>query len=72
MLRARAIYIPPVAIYASNLCVRTPPKLLLRIKGGRVQVVHSRTGVEQGYNEGILCYSAVGSSYFESSDGIHP
>lgn len=40
--------IPSVAGYTSNLSARTPQKLRFRMENGLIQVVHSRTGVEQG------------------------
>ena len=57
-LPALAEIVPSVVPYASNLYTREPPKLLLALDGGGLEVVDSARGVQLGCNLGPLCYSA--------------
>ena len=59
-LPALAEIVPSVVFYASNSYTREPPKLLFAPDGGRLEVVDSARGVQQGCNLGNLCYS-IGS-----------
>ena len=57
-LPALAEIVPTVAPYASNSYVREPPKLLLALDGGGLEIVESARGVQQECNLGPLCYRA--------------
>ena len=49
-LPALAEIVPSVVPYASNLYAREPPKLMLALDGGGLEVVGSARGVQQGLN----------------------
>lgn len=59
MLLVLAENVPPIARYACDLQARTPPKLRFSVEHGQVQVVHSHTGIQQGFNLGPSCHSAT-------------
>ena len=59
ILPALAEIVPMAVPYMSNVYARgTSPKLLFSMDDGRVEVVESSRGVQQGCNMGSLCYSA--------------
>ena len=50
--------VPSVVPYAADLYAREPPKLPFALDGGRLGVIESARGVQQGCNLSSLCYSA--------------